>query len=262
MCAVLQTCQYTGTQTHAHTCPNGVELFKSATPGPQKRKKKSSQREINLVSKLFQSLLNCLVSSRGKGNQILGVMIWSGRDIAIENFDHWILRHLLHCFGPGRECTTKRLLPVSTKSSRWCLGAAWLVVGAASWQRRPVLKLPDVGMNNWSTTFSRDIWSPFLLSPPYLTTDLSSAPPVCSSHGSVRWSRSTSAPPGPLRRFDAEHPGQGSSAQWNTYVTHKFARHFALLVYDAKEWKYHAVCTLRSVNVRVIFTESRLWFSG
>lgn len=41
--------------------------------------KKSSLREINLVRKIFQSLLNCLVSSGKKGNQILGVMIlWGG----------------------------------------------------------------------------------------------------------------------------------------------------------------------------------------
>lgn len=226
--AVLQTCQYTDTQTHAHTCPNRVELFIPATPTPPQ--KKSSLGEINLVSKLFQSLLNCLVSSGGIGNQILGVMIWSGRDIAKENFDHWRLRHLLHCFCPGRECTTKRLLPVSAKSSRCCLGAAWLVVGAASWQRRPGLKLPDVSMNNWSATFCRDIWSPFLLSLPYLTTDLSLALSVCSNRGSVCWSRSTSAPPGHLRRFDAEHPGQRSSARWNTDVTHKFAQHLALLL--------------------------------
>lgn len=126
----------------------------------------------------------------------------------------------------------------ATKSSRWCLGAARSVVGAASWQRRPALKLPDVGMNNWSSTFCRDIWSPFLLSPPHLTTDLSSAPSVCSNHGSVRWSRSTSAPPGHLRRFDAERAGQGNSAQWNTYVTHKFARHLAFVASVAgRRWR-------------------------
>lgn len=134
-----------------------------------------------------------------------------------------------------------------------CLGAVWLAVGAASPQRRPVLKLPDVFMNNWLATFCRNIWSPIRLSPPYLTTDLSLAPSVCSSCGSVHWSRTTSSPPGQLRRFDAEHPGQGRSAQWNTYVTHKFAWHLALLlalpVNDGEEWKKRSSLHLGCVNI-------------
>lgn len=155
----------------------------------------------------------------------------------------------LHCFCPQGECTTTRLQPVSSRSpaanvSLVMFGRSVISCWCSLMTTSPVPKLPDVSMNNWSAAFCRDIWSPFLLSLPYPTTDLSSAPTVCSNRGSVQWSWSTSAPPGQLRRFDAEHPGQGSSAQWNTYVTHKFAWHLALLLallaeeqkVDGEEW--------------------------